>query len=81
MKKLITFVLIWYVFTNASERTETYVPYLTESDGTVHKCKREDYNEMKELTEDNYTEAQQRNYYRIMYNESVEYTKLKRNTH
>lgn len=53
MKRLITMLLIWQLFVNASEKSEEYVIFLTEDNGTIHKCKREDYNEMIELLNSN----------------------------
>lgn len=46
MKKLILLILSWYVFTNASERSEWWVELITDHDGTVTKVKRCDYLEI-----------------------------------
>lgn len=50
MKKLVFLILSWYLFTNASDKTDEYVVFY-EDDQSIHKCKREDYLEMIEMFE------------------------------
>lgn len=50
MKKLVFIILSWYLFTNASDKTDEYVVFY-EDDKSIHKCKREDYLEMMEMFE------------------------------
>ena len=47
---MILLILIWYIFTNSSEPSEEYVTFYKD-ENTIHKCKRENYNEMIELLE------------------------------
>lgn len=80
MKKVITMCLLWMLFVNSSEKSNTpdeFIVFLTEDDGTVHKCKRIDYLEMMELMQNcNPDENETKNYNRILYEESLIYTEL-----
>ena len=52
MRKAVLLVLVWYMFTNASEKTDQWVTYF-EDERTIHKIKREDYLEFMEFMEMN----------------------------
>ena len=81
MKKVIT-VFLFYLFVNSSQTgnsPDEYVIFLTEENGTVHKCKRIDYLEILELMQNcNPNENETKNYNRIIYEESLTYTELLR---
>lgn len=55
IKKFLYLVLIWYTFTNASEKSETWIVFY-EDEKSIHKCKREDYLELMEMIEYNETQ-------------------------
>ena len=60
MKRVITMLLLWQLFVNASEPTDEYVIFY-EDENSVHKCKREDYLEMMSFMEFNSKRIQKHN--------------------
>ena len=51
MKKLLMLVMVWYIFTNASEKTDKWIVVYQDETTTV-KVKREDYLEHQEFMEE-----------------------------
>jgi len=79
MKKVLA-VFLFYLFVNSSQtgnNPDEFITFLTEDNGTVHKCKRIDYLEMIEMIEID-TENETKNYNRMRYEESLTYTELLR---